>query len=606
MAALIEPATTTRTSRPRYVAPVLPHKAAVYTRVSTKRQGDDVKTSLETQETGCRYLASTDGYPIDASHIWVDKHTGEELHERPALTALREAAKRREFSRLYVHSTDRLSRDPIHLGIVLEEMERAGISVVFVTEPLDDSPEAGLIRYVHGYHGKLENAKRRERTMRAVHERARRQQYLPSNRPLYGYDFGPERETRPDGTVRLLKIRLVPNSDQQPVVQQVYRWAADGYSLRRIADELNHQAVPTSKGRVGGWSYTTVRNLLTLPAYWGQATALRTQQVPVPKDVRHLYCDKVRQVTRAPSEQILLPPETVPALVSPELARAAQRRLRETHIQPVRTSTRWKMKAEHEERNIREERGLVCGGIARCGLCQHAMELNTMPPCKGSPRARTRYFCSYGAAVGRVRCRPHAIEGRKLDTLIWAKVAEILRRPELIEQEVARRRSGGPSLDTQTLAELDAQIARDRRQITNLSRSLGMIDDVPTQRQLAEDINKLAAVVHDREAERAVVAARVARECDEVDGLENLLATVKRFGQDVDGFTFAQRRQALLALEAVAYVYPSDHQPRIRLRVRLPLTGDLAERLGVQGLEAQTAQLTDQGSHSVHRPTPTG
>jgi DNA invertase Pin-like site-specific DNA recombinase len=373
MAALPASATIPTTRRQRYTLAPLPHRAAVYTRVSTKRQADEPnKTSLETQEAGCRTCAGADGYPIDPAHIYVDKHSGEELHERPQLTRLREAAKRREFAALYVHSTDRLSRDPIHLGIVLEEMERAGIAVFFVTEPLDDSPEAALIRYIHGYGSKLENARRRERSMRAVHERARRQHYLPGSRPLYGYDFGPERETRPDGSVRLLKIRLVPNPTQAAIVRQVYLWAADGHSLRWIAAEMNRQSVPTSKGKIGGWSYTTVRNLLTLPAYWGMATALRTQQVPVAKDVRHLYRDKVRQVTRDPSEQITLPPETVPALVSPDLARKAQRRLRQNQIQPVRTGARWAMNAAHEERNIREERGLLCGGIARCGLCSRA------------------------------------------------------------------------------------------------------------------------------------------------------------------------------------------------------------------------------------------
>jgi hypothetical protein len=234
------------------------------------------------------------------------------------------------------------------------------------------------------------------------------------------------------------------------------------------------------------------------------------------------------------------------------------------------------------------------------------MALSTMPVSKGNPKTRTRYFCNYGAVVGKQRCRAHAIEGHKLDALVWAKVAEVLRRSEIIQQEVERRRAGGPSLDSETLADLDARIAGDRRQIANLSRSLGLIDDEATQRQLAEDVNKLAAKVHDLEAERAAVAARVAHEREAVDGLENLLTTIERVGLEIDGFTFAERRQALLALETVAWVYPSDHRPhRVHLQLRIPLSGDLARLLGLDRAEAQPGQLSDQGSHSVHRPRPT-
>ena len=42
---------------------------------------------------------------------------------------------------------------------MLSEAEHAGVRVEFVTEPLDDSPEGQLIRFVRGYAAKVEHAK---------------------------------------------------------------------------------------------------------------------------------------------------------------------------------------------------------------------------------------------------------------------------------------------------------------------------------------------------------------------------------------------------------------------------------------------------------------
>jgi site-specific DNA recombinase len=87
------------------------------------------------------------------------------------------------------HAIERFSREPLHLVILVDEMTRLGITVEFVTEPLDNSPEAELIRYVKGYAGKIENVRRRERQMRATRERARRGQPVSTGRAPLGYSW---------------------------------------------------------------------------------------------------------------------------------------------------------------------------------------------------------------------------------------------------------------------------------------------------------------------------------------------------------------------------------------------------------------------------------
>ena len=115
-------------------------RAAIYVRVSTGQQEEE-GSSLETQEERCRAFATERGYDLDEEHVYREVHTGVELWERPELTALREAVRRRDVDVVVAYAIDRLSRDPVHLGVVLSEAEHAGVEVEFVTEPLDLSPE---------------------------------------------------------------------------------------------------------------------------------------------------------------------------------------------------------------------------------------------------------------------------------------------------------------------------------------------------------------------------------------------------------------------------------------------------------------------------------
>jgi hypothetical protein len=100
--------------------------AAIYVRVSTAGQEQD-GTSLRTQGNACRAHATDRGYVVDEAHVYRDTHTSTELWERPQLTRLREAIRRREVDCRICYAIDRLARDPVHLGVILTEAEHTGI-----------------------------------------------------------------------------------------------------------------------------------------------------------------------------------------------------------------------------------------------------------------------------------------------------------------------------------------------------------------------------------------------------------------------------------------------------------------------------------------------
>jgi site-specific DNA recombinase len=151
----------------------MPHmrqRAAIYCRVSTVGQEAE-GTSLVTQEEFCQKYAAEHGYLVDEAHVYRDVYTGTELWERPRLNELREAIRQHAIKAVIAYAIDRLSRDPVYLGVILSEAEHHGVSVEFVTEPLDNTPEGQLIRFVRGYAAKVEAEKIRERSLRGKRAR---------------------------------------------------------------------------------------------------------------------------------------------------------------------------------------------------------------------------------------------------------------------------------------------------------------------------------------------------------------------------------------------------------------------------------------------------
>src|SRR5205823_6274632 len=192
-------------------------------------------------------------------------HTGVELWERRELTRLREAIRAHEIDVLIVYAIDRLARDPVHLGVILTEAEHHKVAVEFVSEPLDNSPEGQLIRFVRGYAAKVEHAKIVERTLRG--RRARLDQGKPQvgPRPIYGYRW---RDAD--------KSALVPDPATATVVRRIFTEAAEGKTLRQIAWDLTADGIPRPKGTEQlAWRHSTVLYLLQQPAYAGRCAGWR-------------------------------------------------------------------------------------------------------------------------------------------------------------------------------------------------------------------------------------------------------------------------------------------------------------------------------------------
>ena len=218
-----------------------PQPAAIYVRVSTAKQVED-GTSLDTQEAACRAYCDERGDAIDEGRVYRETYTGTELWARPKLNELRAAIRAKAVGAVICYAIDRLSRDPVHLGVVLSEADHAGVAVEFVTEPLDDSPEGQLIRFVRGYAAKVEHEKIKERTIRGRRARAASGKMLPGSRPPYGFLWGDADKTS-----------LVEHPETAAVVRRIFRDVAAGQAARAGPCPPSATSSPTRCTRGGWW-----------------------------------------------------------------------------------------------------------------------------------------------------------------------------------------------------------------------------------------------------------------------------------------------------------------------------------------------------------------
>ena len=110
-------------------------RALIYSCVSTDAQERD-GTSLDTQERSCREYVRANGWPvIDTVR---DTASGFTL-ERPGIERVRQLLRQGAVDVVVAYAVDRLSRNQNQIGVLFDEVERAGARLEFVTEKFEDT-----------------------------------------------------------------------------------------------------------------------------------------------------------------------------------------------------------------------------------------------------------------------------------------------------------------------------------------------------------------------------------------------------------------------------------------------------------------------------------
>ena len=146
-------------------------QAALYARVSSDQQAHG--GTIASQVASLRERIVADGTQLEPEHVFLDEgYSGASL-PRPALERLRDAASAGAVDRLYVHSPDRLARRYAYQVLLIEELRRVGVEIVFLNRPIGGSAEDDLLLQVQGMIAEYERAKILERGRRGRRHAAR-------------------------------------------------------------------------------------------------------------------------------------------------------------------------------------------------------------------------------------------------------------------------------------------------------------------------------------------------------------------------------------------------------------------------------------------------
>lgn len=473
-------------------------RAIAYPRVSGSVQEDG--TSLDTQAAAMVEMASGLGHTIVPEDVLPEVGTGINL-DRPVLNRIRAMAAAGEIDALFAYSTDRLSRDPVDLLVLVREFKGHGVEVYFVQDPSDNSPEGELVRFVLGFSAGREHAQIRERTTRGKLATARggRMPVGASSQP-YGLDYDP-----------VLKRRVV-NATELPILKRIFRQYVEGWSMYRIAKTLNAEGIPSKTGV--SWSVTAIRLILKNTSYIGVDYYGRKKLVRGPRG-------ESKQV-RVPKEEWIEIRGYTPQLISEAVFRKANERLKQA-----------------QERNQgRTNRRYFMSGFARCGWCES--------PVVGAGRTGKYWYyrCSSrtrGLVVGQKGCQgSYCINGAWLEGQVWSHVTTMVRDPSgvIADLELNSRTGGG---------DIGEMTERLRAEVVKLgqeeSRVLGLYRRGKVRVELLdEEMDKISASVQSanerlqeleeqrvKEENATAAGERIREYCRQVStGLEGLDADGKR------------------------------------------------------------------------------
>jgi site-specific DNA recombinase len=231
---------------------------ALYARVSSEKQDTDL--SISAQLRALREYAARTGYQVVRE--FVDEAETGRTTARPAFREMISLARRpnKPFEQILVWKYSRFARSREDSILYKAMLKKAGIQVVSINEPFDDTPTGRLLEAIIESLDEFYSDNLGEEVTRGMRESATRGFYL-SSRPPYGY-----RKVRvKDGSRE--RTKLEPDPEQVGIVTAIFNELINGEGLTEIVRELNQKGIPGPNGK--GWGKTGLYSILTNEIYTG-------------------------------------------------------------------------------------------------------------------------------------------------------------------------------------------------------------------------------------------------------------------------------------------------------------------------------------------------
>ena len=525
-------------------------RVAIYARVSGEQQAKEDTIASQLEAVTQRIM--NDALECDPELQFVDDGYSGSILARPGLERLRDQAAAGAIDRLYMLDPDRLSRKYAYQVLILEELTRCGVEVVFLRNPVGRSPEADLLLQVQGMIAEYERAKIMERCRRGKQHAARRGSVNVLGGAPYGYRYISKYEGGGEARYQVV-------AEEARVIRKIFDWVGrERCSIGEVCRRLQRDGVSTRTGK-SAWDRSVVWLILKNPAYKGTAAfgktrsgALKPQRLRPQRGRPEQPRRPVSRVDTCSEDQILI---EVPGLVSEDLFGAVQAQL-------------------EENRQRRRDRPggdrYLLQGLVVCKRCGYG--------CYGKPTTRAAsqgrqgrvpyayYRCTGSDAYrfgGQRLCWNKQIRTDMLDAAVWDDVRGLLSEPERVRREYERRlqsAQAGPDQEVEHLAKLMSNV---KKMISRLidAYSDGVLDKSEFEPRISAAKTRLAKL-EDEHQQRIGEAGQEAELRLVIGQLEEFATRVAEGLQEPDWKT---RREIVRAL--VKKVEVDEQEVRIVYRV---------------------------------------
>lgn len=533
-------------------------RCAIYRRISepdTQSKG----TSLSDQYDECMRGVIRDGGVVREEHVFTDGLSGAGMYwrERDGIQELLARAKRHEFDYLYIDCLDRFGRDYVVQQFLIEELRYYSVTVISMKkeEPTDKQDIASqMALFFWGKMAEQERIKIIHRTQRGIKGRVvKKGAILVGSRPLYGYRWQ-DKEMIWDGEKIIVpKAVYVIYEPEAKYVRAMHHWARLGMSERHIAKSLTDMKVLSPNGK-SVWRPTTVHNVLTNEAYTGIGFAFK-------RKFSHILEKGIHRDIKPREEWIQLDTNCIPQIIDPDTFEKVQAALEKNKINSPRN-------------NSNTEDTLCRAGLAICGYCKSTLSVQ-----RDLKRHAVSYHC-YKKKQGYGECKGAYARAHIVDDVAFRRAVEIIRTPNLIEEELEKRKIEDPTIGSLQAAE--ALLKKTVDSIINLTETIETTKDPGVREVLVAHMEELLAKKggYEEQYDR-LLRFRINWE-DATRALDDFKAWCKAQRPIMDNPdynpTYQEMRDALEMIGIRVIVYRESHKPRFQTEVSPP---DIMEKFGV-------------------------
>ncbi|MCM1165943.1 MAG: recombinase family protein [Lachnospiraceae bacterium] len=365
-------------------------RAALYARFSSNLQHE---SSIEAQKYAIDKYAAEKGIVVTQEYI--DRAcTGTTTDGRAQLTQLVEDCSKGLFEVVLIHKMDRLARNLRDMVNLLDEMEAAGVEVIFVAEPFINGLDSNLFRNILAAFNEYFSENLGKEVLKGFKERARNGLHTGGIPPL-GYD------------VDVVTKKLVINEKEAQAVRKIFDMYIKGASLTEIVNDLNQSGYVTKVGKAFGKS--SLHEIIRNKKYCGYYVYNRREPLKRCKGKR----GKGNSHRDKPKDEIIEVKDGVPAIVSEEVFNRAQEISKSHEIKSGAYSAK---------------QAYLLSGLVKCGHCGCNMTGDRHHSGKGI--ITVSYSCE--RRKKNKSCPNMSIRQDKLDALVIDKICDYIFKDENI------------------------------------------------------------------------------------------------------------------------------------------------------------------------------